>query len=148
MEADLSSILNSPGLWLISGIMVCVTVGQAIIFFRAGRKEATRLGIPKEVQMQSVRSAMITAAGPAFAAVIVLISMITICGPATTWMRLNVIGAARTELAMTNIACDFLGVEAGGEGFGMQAFTLALWAMALNDFGWLFSTLLPMACIR
>ncbi len=53
-------------------------------------------------------------------------------------MRLCDVGAARTELGVISLTSGMLGVEAGTEAFGMQAWTYGLWGMALNNFGWLF----------
>lgn len=139
---NLQSIMNSPALWIVSSFMVIVILVQAAWYLKAALTEAKRLEIPKTDIKNGMSSAMVTAIGPSLALVIVLISIITIVGAPTTWMRLNDIGAGRTEISVITIACELLGVTPGGEGFGIKAFALALWAMALNNFGWLLPTLL------
>lgn len=139
--ASLKDVINSPMLWAVSSLMVIVIVIQAAWYLKAALDEAKRLEMPMEDVKNGVRSAMITAIGPSLALVIVLISLITLLGAPTTWMRLNDIGSGRTEVSVTAIAANILGVTAGGEGFGLKGFAFALWAMALNNFGWLFVAL-------
>lgn len=139
---NIQSIMNSPALWIVSGGMVLVILIQAVWFFKAALKEAKRLEIPSTDIKNGMRSAMITAVGPSLALVIVLISIITIVGAPTTWMRLNDIGAGRTEISVITLACELIGVTPNSEGFGVDAFSISLWAMALNNFGWLLVTLL------
>ena len=62
--------------------------------------------------------------------------MIAIMGSPTSWMRLNMVGAARTELAMVTMSSGLLGIEPGNAAFGAQAFSYAVWGVALNDVGW------------
>lgn len=139
---DIKEIMNSPGLWITSSLMIIVILVQSICYLRLARKEAKKLMISQEDMKNGVTSAAITAIGPSLALVIVLISIITIVGTPTTWMRLNDIGAGRTEISVITIACNLLGVTPGGKDFGVEAFSLSLWAMALNNFGWLLATLL------
>lgn len=138
MEQVLSEVINSPGLWIASAFLVLVSVSQSILFFRESLKEAKAIGIEKSRINAGIRSATITALGPSLSPVIVLVSMIAVIGAPTTWMRLCDVGAARTELAVASIAATAAGTELGAESFGMTAFTYALWAMALNNLGWLF----------
>ena len=48
-------------------------------------------------------------------------------------MRLNDIGAARTELSMIALASGILGVSPSSSAFGVQAFTYSIWGMALKS---------------
>lgn len=89
-----------------------------------------------------MRSAMFTAIGPSFAPVIVLLSLVAVLGTPTTWMRMNDIGAARTELAMSNLAAGVLGGELQVGVFTPEMFGAATWGMALNNVGWMLVVLL------
>lgn len=84
-----------------------------------------------------MRSAVITSIGPSISPAIILMSLIAVVGAPTTWMRLNDIGAARTELSMIALASGILGVSPSSSAFGVQAFTYSIWGMALNNLGWL-----------
>ena len=141
MSNELTKIVNSPGLWIASSFMVIAVVGMAVIFFNAGIKEAKRIKIPKERYKAGIRSAAISAIGPSLSPVVILLSMIAIVGAPTTWMRLSDVGAGRTEIAVISMAANSAGAAVGTSGFGLKAFTYSLWAMALNNFGWLFVVL-------
>jgi len=135
---NFQAIINSPGIWVVSAFLVIISVSQAVVFMRAALKEATECGINKEKKAAAIRSACITAIGPSLSPVITLLSLVAVVGAPTTWMRLCDVGAARTELGVISLTSGMLGVEAGTEAFGMQAWTYGLWGMALNNFGWLF----------
>lgn len=134
---DLKIIMNSPGLWIASSFTVIAVVAQSFIFLKTAIKEAKRLGMPKGKYVSGMRSAMITSIGPSISPAIILMSLITVVGAPTTWMRLNDIGAARTELSMVALASGILGISPTSSAFGVQAFTYSIWGMALNDLGWL-----------
>ena len=135
-------MINSTGLWITSGVMVIASVLQAFIFFRTSLKEAKELGIERQKYRAGIRSAVITSIGPSFSPVIVLMSMVAVLGGPTTWMRLCDVGAARTELAVVSLAAGLAGTEVGSASFGSTAFSYSLWAMALNNLGWLVIVLL------
>ncbi|MBS4536468.1 DUF5058 family protein [Clostridium sp. D2Q-14] len=141
MSSELEQIVNSPGLWLASALMVIAVAAMAVIFFNTGLKEAKRIQIPKERYGAGIRSAAISAIGPSISPVIILLSMVALVGAPTTWMRLSDVGAGRTEIAVISMAANAVGAEAGTASFGIEAFTSSLWAMALNNFGWLFVVL-------
>ena len=124
---DLQEIMNSPGLWIASSIMVIAVVGQAIFFLRASLKEAKLIGLQREQYVAGMRSSLITAIGPSFSPVIVLLSMIAVIGGPTTWMRLCDVGAGRTELAVVSLAAQAVGAEPGTDSFGLEAFTYSIW---------------------
>lgn len=139
---DFQAMINSPGLWITSSIMVFASVIQAFVFLRASLKEANQLGIDRAKYRAGMRSAVITSIGPSFSPVIVLLSMVAVLGAPTTWMRLCDVGAARMELAVVSLASGLAGAEVGAESFGATAFSYSLWAMALNNLGWLVIVLL------
>ncbi len=137
MDSNLTQIINSPGLWIASSITVITVVAQAIIFLRASLKEAKTIGLERERYIAGMRSAIITAIGPSFSPVIVLLSLIAVIGGPTTWMRLCDVGAARTELSIVALSSGLLGIEPGTAAFNLEAFSYSIWGMALNDLGWL-----------
>ena len=140
---DLKSIMNSPGMWIASSFMVLAVVGQAIVFLWAAFSEAKKLDMPHSQCMTGLRSALITALGPSLAPIIVLVSLIAVLGAPTTWMRLNDIGAARTELAMSALAVKVNhGMDLRSSAFDLMGFSYALWGMALNNFGFILTALL------
>ena len=103
---------------------------------------AEKLEMPRERCVAGMRSAMITAIGPAFAPVIVLLALIAVLGAPTAWMRLNDVGAARTELAMVTLSAKVIGVDPQSAAINLKAYTYSLWGMALNNVGWMLVALL------
>ena len=131
-------MINSPGLWIVSSFLVIISVVQAIVFMKAALKEASNLGIERKGIKAAIRSASVTAIGPSLSPVITLLSLVAVIGAPTTWMRLCDVGAARTELGVISLTSNLSGVEVGSAAFGAEAFSYALWGMALNNLGWLF----------
>lgn len=139
---NINTLINSPGIWVACGIMVAVVVGQSLVFHINARKHAAEVGLTRDQVNRGMRSAMLTAIGPSFSPVIVMLSLIAILGAPTTWMRMNDIGAARTELAMANLAAGALGGQLQAGAFTAELFSAATWGLALNNVGWMLVTLL------
>ena len=130
---DTQAILNSPGLWAICSIMVIVILTQSILYFRLGHSEAKRLEIPPEKVKQGIRAAVITALGPTISSAIVLLSLVVMIGGPMAWMRLNDVGAARTEMAIVSMVQSII-PEGASEFTGI---TFAAWGQAFNNVGWM-----------
>ncbi|MCR1644125.1 DUF5058 family protein [Clostridioides difficile] len=130
-------MINSLGLWIVSSFLVIISVVQAIVFMKSALKEASNLGIERKGIKAAIRSASVTAIGPSLSPVITLLSLVAVIGAPTTWMRLCDVGAARTELGVISLTSNLSGVEVGSAAFGAEAFSYALWGMALNNLGWL-----------
>ncbi len=63
---DFQAMINSPGLWIASSVMVIATMVQALVFFRTSLKEAHEIGIERQRYRAGIRSAIITSIGPSF----------------------------------------------------------------------------------
>ena len=133
----LEDVMNSPMLWVVSSFIVIVVLCEAAVFMRQAFKSAEKMGIPRSECITGMRAAMITAIGPAFSPVIVLIALMAVLGGPTAWMRMNDIGAARTELAMSTIATGMAGSSLEAGKLTLLGFVFALWGMALNNAGWI-----------
>ena len=133
---ELEKIMNSPGMWFMSSIIIIIIISLSFFYFRIGIKRANEIGISKDRYIPAIRSAAITSLGPSISPIIVLITVITIVGAPTAWMRLNEVGAARTELAMVTMSCGLLEIDPSSAEFGVEAFSYSIWGMALNDMGW------------
>ena len=124
-------------MWLACGVMVFIVIAQSVVYLRSAIREADRLGIDAKRRHGAIRSACITSLGPSLSPVIIALSMITIIGAPNTWLYLNNVGAARTELATAAIGAEFAGVFELGDNIGMSALSCAMWACALNGVGWM-----------
>lgn len=134
---DVKEFMNSPMMWVVSAFMIINILVMALVFMRLAYKSAQEMGIPKEDVSAGLRSAMITAIGPSFAPVIVLIALMGVIGGPTAWMRMNDIGAARTELAMAQISAEAAGSTLEGGALTLAGFIFILWGAALNNAGWI-----------
>ena len=139
---DFHKFINGVDIWVVSSVMVFMSLLQAGLFLRTSWKEAGDLGFTKKQRTACLRSAALTALGPSLSPIIIMISMIAVAGGPTTWMVLNNVGAARTELSVVSLAAGLAGTEVGAASFGSTAFSYSLWAMALNNLGWLVVVLL------
>ncbi|KMO85534.1 membrane protein [Megasphaera cerevisiae DSM 20462] len=134
---DLQSVINSPGLWVASSIMVIIVLLQSIIYLKTAFTQAERLNMSRKQCYAGMRSAMITAIGPSLSPVIIALALIAVLGAPTAWMRMNDIGAARTELAMVTLATQVIGLTPQSPDFNLTGYAYALWGMALNNMGWM-----------
>ncbi len=134
---DISSIMNSPILWVLSSIMVIASVVQAIVFLRGALKESKEIGLTQAQCSASIRSSCITSIGPSLAPVVSVLALLAVIGGPTSWMRLCDVGAARTELGVISLIANMTGTEVGSSALDLGTFSYALWGMALNNLGWL-----------
>ena len=139
---NLQTVMNSPGMWIASSAMVLVVLIQSMLFLREGFKAADKLGMSRDSCIKGMRAAMITAIGPSLAPVVILLALLAVLGGPTTWMRMNDIGAARTELAMSALATKVINVDMRSAAFDLKAFSYAIWGMALNNAGWMLVALI------
>lgn len=142
MKPEVSQALNSPGLWLMSSVMVIVILVQAYLFLRAAIAEADRIQYPRSNIAKAIRSAAISSIGPSLGPVVILIALIAVLGAPTAWMRVNDIGASRTELAVATMTAKFVNAQPGTESYSVNAFSYSLWGMALNNVMWMLVALL------
>ena len=134
---NVKEFMNSPMMWIMSSFMIINILIMAAVFMRQAFKAAEEMGMEKTECIAGVRSSMITAIGPSFAPVIVLIALMATIGGPTAWMRMNDIGAARTELAMAQISANMAGSSIEGNALSLAGFVFILWGAALNNSGWI-----------
>ncbi|MDM5197204.1 DUF5058 family protein [Fictibacillus enclensis] len=135
-------IANSPFMWLFSMVVIIIVITQAVIFIRLVRKNAAAIDMTMIEVNKALRTGVISALGPSLGIIIIAVSLITVIGAPLTLMRIGIIGSAAYELTAAGIGAKAFGVELGKEGYNLQAFTTAVWAMCLGGLGWLLSTTL------
>ncbi|RXZ00705.1 DUF5058 family protein [Fictibacillus sp. S7] len=135
-------IANSPLMWLFSILVIIIVITQAVIFIRLVRKNAAAIDMTRVEVNKALRTGVISALGPSLGIIIIAVSLITVIGAPLTLMRIGIIGSAAYELTAAGIGAKAFGVELGKEGYNLQAFTTAVWAMCLGGLGWLLSTTL------
>ncbi|MCF6464761.1 DUF5058 family protein [Clostridium sp. Cult2] len=130
-------VANDPILWLICLPVVAMVGVQAIIFSKRAFVAAKSAELTKQECKDAFRIGAVAAIGPAVAVFVVMLGMMAVVGGPMTWLRLSVIGSAPTELAASTMGAKAMGVEFGGEGYGVLEYANSVWAMTLNGIGWL-----------
>lgn len=134
---SVGELMNCGGMWIACSIMIIVVLVQSTLFLRNALKAAPSIGLTKKQTRAGIRASMITAIGPSLSPVIVLLSLVAVLGGPNTWMRMNDIGAARTELAMSDLATGVLGGSITSGSLTDVQFAAAIWGMALNNVMWI-----------
>ena len=129
---DISVIQNNLGMWICAAFMIAIILIQAVLYLKLSRKEATTLGLPAEQQKEAMRSAAVTAVGPALALSIMLITLMTTLGGPTAWMRMNDVGSGRSELAIASMVSDMVTAAEGTPEWDLQNFSYAVWAQGID----------------
>jgi len=130
-------IANDPILWLMCLPVIIVVAIQAIIFSKKASQAASSVELTKKEAKTAFRIGAVSAIGPAVAVFVVMLGMMAVVGGPMTWLRLSIIGAAPTELAASTMGATAMGVEFGGEDYGVLEYANSVWTMTLNGIGWL-----------
>ena len=139
---EMTQIIESPGMWVACSVIVIMILVQAIGFVKIGLKGSRDLGMNQNQVKQGMKAAMITTIAPTLTQVIILVSLLAALGTPNAFMRVIDIGAPRSELTQLANAASVYGVEVGGEGYNLEVFSAALWAMAVVNGGWMLVALL------
>ena len=69
---ELEKIMNSPGMWFMSSIIIIIIISLSFFYFSIGIKRANEIGISKDRYIPAIRSAAITSLGPSISPIIVV----------------------------------------------------------------------------
>lgn len=121
-------------IWVFGAILITFVVIQAAGFLRMALKfnKDNKLLTGQEVNM-SIKTGVLSVIGPACSVIVIAISLLTLLGPAITFMRVGVIGSASTELTLANIAADAMGGIMGSDSFDEVMITTAIFGMVLGS---------------
>lgn len=124
-------------------VLIGLVIVQATLFLRNALKFNKDHGLFSKAEVKDAMvSGIVSSIGPSFSIIVVVLAMISIIGPAVTWMRSGVIGAADFELWMADIVASSLGVELGGTSMTTNAFTVTIFGMVLGSAPWMLHLLL------
>lgn len=135
--ADYLQVANDPMLWLMCAPVVLMVLVQAYLFGKRAFASAHLAGISEDQCRLALRVGAVSSVGPALAVFVVLMGMMAVVGAPVTWQRLDIIGAATTELTATDMGAVAWGAEVGTPEYGVMGFATSVWVMALNGCGWL-----------
>lgn len=142
MEHNYLDIANSWIMWLAVTPVLFVSLYQAYVFAKKARETGHLVDLSKAEADKAFQVGLTSAIGPALGVFVVMLGLMSAIGGPIAWQRLSIIGAAPTELAAATQAATAMGVELGGEGYGLDHYANAAWVMALNGGAWLLFTAL------
>lgn len=120
--------------WPFACILLGFVCVQALLFMRNALKFNRKHNLYSKEELREIgKISSVATIGPSLSVVVVVIAMINLVGPAVTWMRTGVIGAADYELWLANVVTDALGVELGGQGFTEGVFVCCIFGMILGS---------------
>lgn len=124
----------TAAVWPFAIILLGFVLVQSLLFMRNALKFNKKYQLYSKDDLRSIaKSSAISSIGPSFSVVVVVIAMISLVGPAVTFMRTGVIGAADYELWLADVVATTMGVTIGGEGFTEAVFTCAIFGMVLGS---------------
>lgn len=135
--ADYLQVANDPMLWVMCAPVIIMVLIQAYLFGKRAYASSELVGISRNQCTRALRVGAVSAIGPSMAVFVVLVGMMAVVGAPITWMRLDIIGAATTELTATNMGAVAWGAEVGTAEYGIMGFATSVWVMTLNGCGWL-----------
>ncbi len=132
-------------LWIFASLLIGWVIVQAMLFYRLamGFNKKNNLLSDEEVK-SAVRTGAVSVFGPAVSVVVVALSLISMVGSATTFMRCGVIGAPSWELLMANTSADAAGVAFGSAGFTENIFVLCIFGMVFASAPYFINTIITL----
>ncbi len=108
--------VNSPVLFVLSGIVVAVVVAQSIYFLLKAVRRANEIGIDSSKIKKVMVNAAIFTIAPAIAIVISVIALSKSLGIPLPWVRLSVVGSLSYETIAASNAMTSMGLSLGQAG--------------------------------
>jgi hypothetical protein len=141
---EAASNLNGT-IWVFTAILIGIVLVQSFLFARLALRfnKKNKLVTDGELK-QAVQTGAVSAIGPSFSSLVIAISLITIVGSATTYMRCGVIGAPTWELMMANLAASAAGITFGEAGISESIFVLCLFGMILGSAPYFINTIITL----
>lgn len=142
----MEAVKNMNGtVWVFAAILIGMVIVQAMLFLRLALNfNKKNKVVTKEEIGVAAKTGAISAIGPAFSTVTVVLSLIVMIGSGTTFMRCGVIGAPAWELMMAQISSSAVGVQFGTAEFTESVFTLCIFGMTLASAPYFINTILTL----
>lgn len=130
-------VANNLDLWILCIPALAIVVFQSIIFAKKAYEAAKVTTLTPSQCRTAFRVGATSAFGPSLAIFIVMVGLMAVIGAPMSWLRLNFIGAATTELMAATVGAKAMNVEFGSAAYDLTAFASSVWIMTLNGCGWL-----------
>lgn len=132
-------------IWVFAGLLIAMVVVQAVIFLRHALSFNKKHNLVSNEELKSITRTGATAViGPAMSVIVVALTLISMVGSATTFMRCGVIGAPTWELMMAQWSAASAGVEFGSPEFTHAVFTLCIFGMTFASAPYFINTIITL----
>ena len=105
--------VNHPVLFILTGILVAVVLGQSVYFLLKALKRSREIGMDQTKIKKTIRTAAIFTIAPAVSIVISVITLSKSLGIPLPWLRLSVVGSLSYEAIAASNAVSAMGLELG-----------------------------------
>lgn len=123
---------NDPFLYLLAGAVVLYVLGQSVFFLMKAARQASALGIKREVLRRTVLSSALFSVIPALSFLVGILSLSAFLGFPVPWIRLSVLGAITYELPAAHSTARALNLATDTLVASASDFSAILWVMTLG----------------
>lgn len=125
--------VNSPILFILSGLAVAVVLAQSIYFLVKALRRSKVIGMDQAKIRKTIRTAAIFTIAPAVAIVISIIALSKKLGLALPWLRLSVVGSMSYETIAASNALEAMGQSLGSStALSAQQFVNVMLVMTIS----------------
>ena len=105
--------VNHPVLYILTGLIVAVVLGQSVYFLLKALKRSKEIGMDQTKIRKTIQTAAIFTIAPAVSIVISVIALSKTLGIPLPWLRLSVVGSLSYEAIAAGNALSAMGLELG-----------------------------------
>ena len=105
--------VNHPVLYILTGLLVAVVLGQSVYFLLKALKRSRAIGMDQKKIRKTIQTAAIFTIAPAVSIVISVIALSKTLGIPLPWLRLSVVGSLSYEAIAAGNALSAMGLELG-----------------------------------
>ena len=105
--------VNHPVLYILTGLIVAVVLGQSVYFLLKALKRSKAIGMDQKKIRKTIQTAAVFTIAPAVSIVISVIALSKTLGIPLPWLRLSVVGSLSYEAIAAGNALSAMGLELG-----------------------------------
>lgn len=132
-------------LWIFAILLIAWVIVQSLLFLRLALKynKKYQLATTKELK-SAARTGMVSVIGPSVSVIVIALTLISMVGPAVSFMRTGVIGAPVWELMMADIAAQAIGIDVNSPEFTPSVFVLVIFGMTVASAPYFLNTIITL----
>ena len=105
--------VNHPLLFVLTGLLVAVILGQSVYFLVKALRRSKQIGMDQAKIRKTIKTAAVFTIAPAVSIVISVITLSKSLGLPLPWLRLSVVGSLSYEAIAASNAVSAMGLELG-----------------------------------